>query len=262
MALEPVLTALADGARAVLDSDLLGLYLVGSFAMGSGDEHSDIDFLAVTAGRPSSAQTADLARLHARLPDLTAHGADRLEGSYAPREDLRSPMTIGRGWPYVDNGSRELGVSGHDNTLHARWVLRRHGIALLGPAASTYVAPVDPGALRAEMIGVARTRAEGIEEDPESLTNGWYQPHLVVTLCRALHTACTAEVTSKAAAARWALDVLPAEHHALVRRAVADRPDPGRRLHQSADPELASPTRALAWEVHRMIGAEVLRRRG
>ncbi len=261
MDLDTALQALADGARSALGDDLLGLYLVGSHALGAADEHSDVDFVAITADRVSPGQLAALEGLHARLPDLAGRFAQHLEGSYAPTADLRSPMTVGRSWPYVDNGSREVVASDHDNTLHARWVLRERGVPIMGPAASTYVAPVDVGAMRAEMIGVARARAEGIEEDPDSLANGWYQPYLVVTLCRALHTAYTGEVTSKAAAASWALGVVPEEHRSLVLRAVADRPEPWRRVHETADPSTAAPTRAFVWEVHRLIGAEVLRLR-
>lgn len=261
MDLEAVMAQLADGARAALGDDLLGLYLVGSHALGAADEHSDVDFLAITAERLAPGQRAALEGLHARLPDLPGPFATHLEGSYAPAADLRSPMSVGRSWAYVDNGSRELISSDHDNTLHARWVLRERGVAVVGATASTYVAPVDVGALRAEMIGVARARAEDLEEHPDHLANGWYQPYLVVTLCRALYTAYTGEVTSKAAAAAWALGVVGDEHHEVVRRAVADRPDPWVRVHRPADPALAAPTRAFAWEVHRMVGAETLRQR-
>lgn len=259
MELQQVMATLAEGARDALGDDLLGLYLVGSHALGAADEHSDVDFLAVTADRLAPGQRAALEGLHARLPDLPGPFAAHLEGSYAPAADLRSPMTVGRTWPYVDNGSREVVQSAHDNTVHARWVLRERGVTIVGPPTSTHLAPVDAGALRAEMIGVARTRAEDIEEHPEHLTNGWYQPFLVVTLCRVLHTAYTSEVTSKAAAAAWALEVVGAEHRTLIGRAVAERPDPWQRVHQEADPSLAAPTRAFAWEVHRLVGAEALR---
>ena len=261
MELDGVLAALAAGAAHALGDGLLGLYLVGSHALGDADEHSDVDFLAVTADRATPGERAALEGLHARFPDLPGRFAQHLEGSYASAADLRSPMTVGRAWPYVDNGSRELALSDHDNTLHARWVLRSHGVPIVGPSASTFVAPIDEGALRAEMIGVARARAEDIEEHPENLDNGWYQPHLVVTLCRALYTSYTGEVTSKAAAAQWSLGVVAAEHREVIRRALADRPDPWARVHRSADPALAAPTRAFVWEAHRMIGAEALRLR-
>ncbi len=261
MDLDGVVTALADGAHDALGADLLGLYLVGSHALGVADEHSDVDFVAVTATRVQLGQLAALEGLHARLAELPGRlGAD-VEGSYAPAADLRSPMTIGRAWPYVGNGRHVLATSDHDNTLHTRWVLRERSSAVVGPPARTYVAAVDAGALRAEMIGVARSRAEDLEEHPERLLDAVYQPSLVVTLCRALHTAHTAEVTGKVAAAEWALGVVGPEHHLVIRRAISDRPASWSGGGGRADPALAAPTRAFAWEVHRLVGAEALRLR-
>lgn len=48
------------------------------------------------------------------------------------------------------------------------------------------------------------------------------------------------------AAARWAIDVVPASYRALVGG-------------DDGDPALV---RALTWEVHRMVGAEVVRHSG
>lgn len=262
MDLPDVMASLARGAQEALGPDLLGLYLVGSHALGAADEHSDVDFLAVTAGRLAPAQHSALAALHARLPDLPGRFAAHLAGSYAPASDLRSPMTVGRAWPYVEDGSRSLELSDHDNTVHARWVLRERGVPVAGPPASTYVGPIDAGALRAEMIGVARARAEDLEEHPEHLADGRYQPSLVALLCRALHTAYVGEVAGKTAAASWALSVVGEEHHPVIRHSLADRPDIRRRGGEQADPALAAPTRAFAWEVHRLVGAEALRHAG
>ena len=259
MEVDEVMRALADGARSALGDDLLGLYLVGSHGLGAADEHSDVDFLAITADRLTPGQQAAVEGLHARLPDLPGRFASRLEGSYAPATDLRSPMTIGRGWPYVDQGSRAVVRSDHDNTVHGRWVLREHGLPIVGPPASTYVAALDAGALRAEMIGLARALAEDVEEHPERLAEAKHQHALVVTLCRILHTVHTATVASKMTAAAWAAEVVGTEHRLLVDRVLSERPDPWERVSRAADPGLAAPTRAFAWEVHRLVGAEALR---
>ena len=261
MDLDSVLAALGDGAREALGDDLLGLYLVGSFALGAGDEHSDVDFLAVTAARLRPDQFLALNALHTRLSALPGYWARHLDGSYAPAADLRSPMSVGRAWPSIDNGQCVLTSTDHDNTLHARWVLRERAVPVVGPPAATFVAPVDDAALRAEMLGMARARAEDVEDHPEHLANAWYQPELVLMLCRALFTTHTGQVTSKATAGTWALGHVPTEHHDLIRRAAADRPDPWGRVHREADPALAAPTRAFAWEVHRLVGAETLRLR-
>lgn len=48
-ALESVAGELRDSARTILAANFVGAYLVGSFALGAGDEHSDVDFIVVTA---------------------------------------------------------------------------------------------------------------------------------------------------------------------------------------------------------------------
>ncbi|WP_148613029.1 aminoglycoside adenylyltransferase domain-containing protein [Nocardioides rubriscoriae] len=248
------------GARAALGDRWVGAYLVGSFALGCAHEWSDVDVLAVTDGRLDDATTAALRTLHARLPDAGGWAA-HLEGSYADLADLRSPMTLGRRWPYVDHGSRELVDSSHDNTAHARWLLREHGVVLAGPDPRDLVAEVTAAAPRAEALGLARARAEELEDDPAPYGDAWWQPQYVLTSCRILYTATVAEVTGKAAAARWALDRLDAVHHPVVEAALADRAHRWERVHQQADPALTAPTRALVWDVVRLAGQAALEAR-
>ncbi len=256
----PVLDDLVDGATSALGDRLVGAYLVGSFALGCADEWSDVDVLVVTDGPPAPEAEAALRALHTRLPD-GGGWAGHLEVSYANAADLRSPMTLGRRWPYVDNGSRELVLSDHDNTAHTRWVLREHGVVLAGPAPHELVVQVTADALRAEALGSARARAEQLEDDPAPYADAWFQPYCVLTSCRILYTASAGAVTGKAAAATWALDHLDPVHHDLVRAAVADRPDPWQRVGRRADPVLARQTRALVWDVVRLAGEATLAHR-
>jgi hypothetical protein len=249
------------GVAGALGAQHVGTYLVGSWALGHGDRWSDVDFVVVTRGRVDDSARAALSELHGRLPDSGGWLA-HLEGSYADVADLRSPMTLGRRWPYVDNGSRTLEDSDHDNTAHTRWVLRERGLVVSGPDPRGVVAEVTPAALRAEALGVARVLAEEVEDDPDRLDSAWFQPFAVLTACRVLVTATHARVDGKVAAARWALGVLDPAHHDVVRAAVADRPRPWGRVHERADPRWRAPTRALLWDVARMAGEETLRSRG
>jgi hypothetical protein len=259
--LRPVLDDLVAGAAEALGERVAGAYLVGSFALGCADAWSDVDFVVVTDGRVDDAQRAALTALHARLPDGGGWAA-HLEGSYADLADLRSPMTLGRRWPYVDNGSRELVDSAHDNTAHARWVLRERGVVLRGPLPRDLFGEVGAEALRAEALGVARARAEELEDDPGAYASAWAQPFTVLTSCRILHTAAHAEVVGKAAAARWALEHVDARHRPVIEAALADRAHPWERVHQQADPALAAPTRDLVWDVVRLAGQAALEARG
>lgn len=251
--LAEVLDALDTGARSALGEGHLATYLVGSFALGDADAHSDVDFLVVTRRPPGPLEEAALAALHARLPDLGPGWAEHLEGSYAPLPDLANPTTVGRRWLYVDNGSRELTLSAHDDTAHARWVLREHGHLVGGSDVRDQVVPISAGMLFAEAVGLSRQLAAAVEDDPLALASAWSQPQVVLTMCRVLHTAHEGRVTSKEASARWALDVVPAAWHDLVLDALADRPDPWARVHRPADPERASRIRAFVWDLQPLV---------
>jgi hypothetical protein len=48
---------------------------------------------------------------------------------------------------YLDNGSRELVRSSHDNTRVVRWVLCEHGLALTGPTAGELIPAITAAAL-------------------------------------------------------------------------------------------------------------------
>ncbi len=239
-----MLADLAEAVHTILGESLVGVYLKGSFALGSGDLHADVDFLVATHRRLDEAQEAAVRDLHRTLPDRDEHWAHHLEGSYASLADLRARADPGVPWLYVDNGNRDMEWSAHDNTEVFRWVLHHRALTVTGPAASTVVDDVPPLVLRHEAATLAVRRRDDIAADPDYLRNGWGQPHEVLTRCRLLFTATCAEVTGKADAARWSKGVVPEEWHDLIDRAVADRPNPTRRVRQSVDPALAE----RSWE--------------
>jgi len=242
-----VLTDLVEGARAALADNLLGVYLQGSFALGAGDADSDVDFLAVTVDDVDPAQLAALADMHARFPDSPVGWAQHLEGSYVPATVLRQRAGAGRGngWHYVDNGSRRIEESGHDDTALMRWVLREHGIALAGPDPVTLVDPVAPVDLRTEAMATARRWQEAIEASGGTLSSALAQQQHVLALCRVVYTLEHAEVTSKELAARWALQALDPQWRPLITQAIEERPHPWERVHQQADVQLVQNTYAF-----------------
>jgi aminoglycoside adenylyltransferase-like protein len=241
--LASVLANLAERVHSVLGETLAGVYLKGSFALGSGDLHADVDFLVATHRPLDGPQEAAVRDLHRVLPDQEEHWAHNLEGSYASVSDLRQRADP-TAWLYVDNGSRDMEWSAHDNTEVFRWVLHNRALAISGPPGATLIDDVPAPVLRQEAATLAVTRMQGIAADRDYLRNGWGQPHEALTRCRLLYTATHAEVIGKIDAARWAKGVLPDEWHGLIDRAVADRPNPWQRVHQLADPSLAERT----WE--------------
>jgi hypothetical protein len=241
-ALRGVLLELGHRSEATLGDDLVGLYVVGSFALGGGDVHADVDFVVVTAGELSHEQEAAVRRTHRDLPDLASHWAHNVEGSYAPVGDISAPADPARPWLYVDNGNREMEWSAHDNTAVLRWVLHHRGLAVAGPSAATIAPAVPARVLRDEVAAEVLRRHDAVRADPGLLANAWGQPYVVLSWCRMLYTATVGEVAAKHEAAAWARDRLPEEWRPLIERAIADRPDPWLRVHRDADPALASRT--------------------
>jgi hypothetical protein len=240
-----VLADLVDAARYALTADLVGAYLQGSFALGAGDVHSDVDFVIVTAGTVDEGQLAALSTMHARFPDSPVEWARHLEGSYVPAPQLRGPAGTGGGWRYVDNGSREIVESRHDDTALMRWVLREHGIVLTGPGPSRLLDPIAADELRSEAVGFAVRWDAATQAGELTLTGALAQQQHVLALCRVLYTLEFAEVTSKERAAGWALQALDPGWTELISTAIEDRPQPWVRVHQPADEQLVAATYAF-----------------
>jgi hypothetical protein len=242
--LRTVLADLAERIHRILGADLVGVYLTGSFALGAGDVHADVDFLVATTQSLTPAQEQAVRELHAVLPDRNEHWAHNLEGSYASLDDLRKRADPSTPWLYVDNGNRAMEWSAHDNTEVFRWVLRHRALTIHGPPAAELVGEVPERILRKESARVAVTRMQDIADDPGYLRNAWAQPHEVLTRCRLLVTATRAEVVGKAEAGRWCQGFLPDEWRELIEQAIFDRPNPWQRVHRAADPALTMRT----WE--------------
>jgi len=244
--LNRLLEELVAGARAVLSDNFCGAYLQGSFAVGDADVHSDVDFIVVTHEEVGDDRVPALDALHARLYGLDVPWAQHLEGSYAPKACLRRVDRSRSPFLYLDNGASALIRDNHCNTAVVRSCLREHGIVLAGPDPKTLVDPVTASQLREE----ARTAMDELAAwAPQPTKAGgmsrWKQPYLVLSLCRMLHTLNSGTVTSKREAGEWGLAALDAEWADLIRRALDDRPDPWRRVHEAAGPELAGRTLAF-----------------
>lgn len=234
--LNAVLQALVSGTQAVLGRDFLGAYLQGSFALGDFDAHSDVDWIIVTHDELSAAQVEALQTLHGRLYALACPWAQHLEGSYFPKSVLRRPPVPGQRLWYLDNGSRELVLSDHCNSLVVRWQLREHGILLAGPPVADLLDPVPADALRREIYTVMHTWGGEILSAPERYNNRFYQGFIVLSYCRMLHSLHTGEVRSKRLGAEWAKAALDPAWAGLINRAWATRPTPEVSVRQPADP--------------------------
>jgi hypothetical protein len=237
--LNAVLDELVSSVRAILGDNFCGAYLQGSFALGSADEHSDVDFIVATTDEVTDEQLANLQAMHARIYALGSWWAQHLEGSYIPKDRLRRVDPQQTRVPFLDNGSSALVPDDHCNTALVRWLLREHGVVLAGPHPASLVDPVTPDQLREEGLRLIDIHVDWARE---GAMNRWKQPYLVLTCCRILHTLHAGVVASKGDAAEWAIGALAPEWTPLIERALADRPDPVGRYYQPAEPELEART--------------------
>ena len=235
--LNAVLSEWLTGVQVVLGADLTAAYLQGSFAVGDFDEDSDVDFLVAIRTELTETQLAGLQALHACIYDLASPWAQHLEGSYFPETALRRFDPAGVQPWYLDNTSKVLVRSRHDNTLVARWTTREHGIALAGPDQKMLIDPVTADDLRREVLETMCEWGEEILDGRYSLEDRWAQPFAALIYCRMLHTLHTGTIISKRAGAQWAKEALDSEWAGLIEHAWNERPNPSLKVRQPADPD-------------------------
>ena len=235
--LNNVLQELTDSAHEILGNNFVGSYLQGSFAIGDFDIHSDVDFIIVTEVEPSNDQVDVLQIMHERIYNLDTHWAQHLEGSYFPKEVLRSHSQLGRELWYLDNGSRSLIKADHCNTIVVRWVLRENGITLAGPLSKTLVNPTPVEMLRMEIMKTITGWGQEILDNPNPFNNRFYQTYMVLNFCRMLHDLHTGFPGSKRAGAEWAKLNLDPSWNGLIDRTWSGRPNPAFSVRQPADPK-------------------------
>jgi predicted nucleotidyltransferase len=222
--LNDVLSELVASMHSILGANFTGAYLQGSLAGGDFDSYSDVDFLVVVKKEICQAELSALQAMHARIHDRGSYWATHLEGSYFPDEVLADHSRLTDELWFLNNTSRTLERSKHDNTLVVRWMLYEHGITLAGPDPQALLAPVPVDALKREVLTTMDDWGQQILKDPEQINRWWAQPFAVLGYCRMLHTLQSGQITSKRVAAKWAESALDKKWSGLIRRAWDERP--------------------------------------
>ncbi len=247
--LREVLQLFAGEIAAVLKENLVGIYLVGSLAIGDFDLDSDIDFLVVTNTELSVTAMKPLVDIQVKIHAMDCYPAQHLEGSYISISDLGDWSTVGqKTFYYFDNGSTILEQTTHDNQWHVRWVLRERGITLIGPKPGTFLQPVPKNEMMNEIRISMRQTMKVFQDEiyrPLSFANSRFgQSFFVLTYCRMLQTLHTETVQSKRAGARWAKQFLDPKWIKLIDQAWNERE--GVRfmvkIHQRAEQALLDET--------------------
>lgn len=221
--LDDLLDELVGHWQRILDDNLAGAWVQGSFALGAGDLQSDCDWIVGLHERPTAEQEAELRALHGEIPTRDGHWPHDLEGSYAPIDELATVDALGRPWLFNNHGHRTLEWDDHCNRTFVRWILREHGITLIGPDARSFVEPVPAEAIRREAAAAIPTLMADLATWLDIDTIAWGLRYAVVSACRILYTLDTAEVASKAGALEWAQRRLDPRWRPLLAQVRDDR---------------------------------------
>jgi hypothetical protein len=218
-----VLRQLVAGAQAILGPRFVGLYLDGSLAAGDFDAaKSDIDFVVVTDDDVPHELYLALKALHARLAGGDSKWATELEGSYVPRRALRRDWDPVR-HPNIERGDGNLALVRPERgywVLH-RWILREHGVRVVGEPLAGLIDLVSSDDLREAVRDVLREWWVPMLADPTRLRNMFYRCYAVLTMCRILYTLHHGTLVSKPVAGRWAQEMLDERWSPLIRHALA-----------------------------------------
>lgn len=176
--------------------------------------------------------------MHVKIHDMSnSDWARHLEGSYFPLDLLTDFSRVGEHLYYLDNGARQLIRSDHCNQLVERWVVREHGIALIGPGPRSLLDLVPVDDLRKEVWTTLHEWGQELLGDRDRWSNRWYQSFVVLSYCRMLHTLETGRVHSQKAGVAWATENLDETWHDLIHRAWTARPDPNTTVFHTAKKE-------------------------
>ena len=176
---------------------------------------------------------------------------------FARPDGWRDPGVTGgraRGYPFLflNNGSRILVRSEHDNTNVVRWLLREQGIVLHGPPAAALIDPVEPGALAAEVRQLAASFGNSLLTGETLLDALQLQGFTVIFYCRVLQSLATGRIPSKPGARRWGLAELgprwgPLIEDAWRQRSAYPRGRGAPAAHAAMHPSEAAVAEALAF---------------
>jgi len=231
-----VVGGLLSGARGAIGNHLVGMYLYGSLATGDFcPGQSDIDFVVVTADALSSRAVQRLETLHTRLAASGPTWA-KLEGAYVPRDVIRRHSRQHAPCPCVNEGRFYLARLGSDWIIR-RYVLRKCGLVVAGPAPERLIDTVESGDLRQAVLGFLHEWWAPMLQKPDArLCEAEYQAYAVLTMCRTAYTLDRGTIVSKSRAAQWAQDAFDEQRSGLIEWALTWRGNgPAQRMNEVLD---------------------------
>ena len=223
-----ILDLLLNDVKAILQDQLIGMYLHGSLANGGFDEYSDIDIIFVTENIISEEKFDALKSCHEMISVIDSPWRNQLEVSYIHKDALRRFDPLNNSHPHLDRGTGEkLHIMSHESDwVVQRYILRERGIVVLGPDPKTVVDEVTPNDLRKAVAEGLPLWINPILNNPSEIHKRGYQSFFVLSLCRILYTLRQGKILSKSEAAEWAKENLEKRWTPLIERALIGRKNP------------------------------------
>lgn len=221
----------ADRLTALLNGDLVGLYLVGSYALGDLQRDSDVDFMAVLANPLVPAIVEELRALHASMS--SSYPGRPFEGLYVEADDLRRhpDTSSSRGLQYLAGELK--GVTG--SRLIEWEMLRRDGHLVSGlPIANLDVVDLStkvPGFCRQNLKEywarwLERTAPylmRGGADDPDGRQAAWAAAWCALGIPRLYVAIADGDIVSKSEAGRRVRSRFDGQWWPVIDRALSYR---------------------------------------
>ena len=204
--------------RAVLGTDLIGVYLFGSAVVGGLRARSDIDLMAVSSRRLTIREKRNIIEQmltitgKPRSVELTILVSSEIRPWHYP---ARMDFQFGNWWrneyekgvvePYRSNVNPDLASL-------IRVVLHANAVVIGPPPAELF----DPVPRKDYIAGLVSTIDEWLEDLKE---NDLGIRNVVLALARIWFGVVTGQIRPKDQAAEWALSRLPPRHRAILQRA-------------------------------------------
>jgi len=214
--------------REAAEDRLVGMYLIGSLALGDFDpQSSDIDFVVVTNPALDASAFNALKQMHADFAAGGSPWAQRIEAVYVDvgalnRTDDR--MLEETKYPQLEQGTELFRDVLEKGWVFQHYTLREKGGIVFGPDPRRIAAPVHVEDMVPAVRSIAKMWLDAAENDPDWLdwlSERKWQAFVVQTVCRMLYSLKTGSVTSKPAAAAWAQQTIGAPWDAFIRHTMA-----------------------------------------
>ncbi len=225
---KPLVFDIFEGLKTVFDVEtIVGFYLGGSLALGDFDEtKSDLDFLVILKGTPTSAEIEKLRDMHTAIKSRHKNRLyDNYEGVYLTLDQTNNPKHGDLHAPHLGSEGR-FGVEDHGpEILIDLWKIRKSGFVVHGRQPTEVIEEITDDEMIQAKISLFKSwwlpkldRKEPMDSE--------YQAYAALTMTRILYGLANHDEVSKKQSAIWCIEHYPKQAD-LIRDALAWKPGKG-----------------------------------